>query len=80
MIDEITLRNISTIPYTRIELIIEFYSFGSEAPMYSNRAVINEVLPAEGKKTFRKIKAGYLNAIPQEVRIDIVTAVPFSQR
>lgn len=80
MIDEITLRNISTIPYTRIELIIEFYSYGSEAPMFSNRAVINDVLPAEGKKTFRKIKAGYLNAIPQEVRIDIVTAVPFSQR
>ncbi len=40
----------------------------------------NEVLPANGRKTFKKIKAGYLNAIPQEVRIDIVTAVPFSQR
>ena len=80
MIDEITLRNISTITYTRIELIIEFYSFGSEAPMYSNRAVINDVLPGDSKKTFRKIKAGYLNAIPQEVRIDVVTAVPFSQR
>lgn len=79
VIDEITLRNISTIPYSRIELIIEFYSFGSEAPMFSNRATINEILPANGRKTFRNIKAGYLNAIPQEVRIDIVTAVPFSR-
>lgn len=79
MIDEITLRNISTITYSRIELIIEFYSFGSNAPMFSNRAVINDILPANGRKTFKKIKAGYLNAIPQEVQIDIVTAVPFSQ-
>ena len=79
MIDEITLRNISTIPYSRIELIIEFYSYGSQAPMFSNRATINEVLPANSRKTFKKIKAGYLNAIPQEVQIDIVTAVPFSR-
>ncbi|HML95903.1 MAG TPA: hypothetical protein PKC29_10785 [Thermodesulfobacteriota bacterium] len=79
MIDEITLRNISTISYSRIELIIEFYSFGSNAPMFSNRATINEVLPANSRKTFKKIKAGYLNAIPQEVQIDIVTAVPFSR-
>jgi len=79
MIDEITLRNLSTIPYSRIELIIEFYSYGSQAPMFSNRATINEVLPANSRKTFKKIKAGYLNAIPQEVQIDIVTAVPFSR-
>ena len=78
-ITEITLRNLSDIPYTNIELKIDFFSFGQETPMYSNRATINDVLPAKGEKTFKNIKAGFLNAIPQEGRIKIVTAVPFSQ-
>lgn len=78
-ITEITLRNLSDIPYTNIELKIDFFSFGQETPMYSNRATISDVLPAKGEKTFKNIKAGFLNAIPQEVRIKIVTAVPFSQ-
>ena len=78
-ITEITLRNLSDIPYTNIELKIDFFSLKQETPMYSNRATINDVLPAKGEKTFKNIKAGFLNAIPQEVRIKIVTAVPFSQ-
>lgn len=78
-IDEITLRNISGISYTKIELKIEFYSFKEETPMYSNRATIFDVLPANSTKTFKDIKAGYLNAIPQEVRIVVLTAIPFGQ-
>lgn len=78
-ITEITLRNLSDIPYTHIELRIDFFSFKEETPMFSNRATITDVLPAKGEKTFKNIKAGFLNAIPQEVRIKIVTAVPFSQ-
>ncbi len=78
-IDEITLRNISGITYTRIELKIEFYSYKEQTPMYSNRATIFDVLPANSTKTFRDVKAGYLNAIPQEVRIVVLTATPFSQ-
>ncbi len=78
-ITEITLRNLSDIPYTNIELKIDFFSLEQETPMYSNRATISDVLPAKGEKTFKNIKAGFLNAIPQEVRIKIVTAVPFSQ-
>ncbi len=78
-INEITLRNISGISYTKIELKIEFYSFKEETPMYSNRATIFDVLPANSTKTFKDIKAGYLNAIPQEVRIVVLTAIPFGQ-
>lgn len=78
-IDEITLQNMSDITYTKIELKIEFYSFKEESPMFSNKTVIYDVLPANSKKTFRNIKAGYLNAIPQEVRILVLTATPFSQ-
>ncbi|GJM16441.1 MAG: hypothetical protein DHS20C13_17680 [Thermodesulfobacteriota bacterium] len=78
-ITEITLRNLSEIPYTHIELKVDFFSLKEETPMFSNRAVITDVLPAKGKKTFKNIKAGFLNAIPQEVRIKVITAVPFSQ-
>jgi hypothetical protein len=78
-IDEITLLNTSDITYTNIQLKVEFYSYNEGAPMYSNKAFIKDVLPANSKKTFRNIKAGYLNAIPQEVRIDVITAVPFNQ-
>lgn len=78
-ISEITLRNISGITYTKIELKIDFFSFKEETPMYSNRATIVDVLPANSKKTFKNIKAGFLNAIPQEVRIIVLDAIPFSQ-
>lgn len=78
-INELTLRNLSEIPYTNIQIRIDFFSFKEEAPMFSTRAVINEVLPAKEKKTFKNIKAGFMNAIPQEVRIKIITAIPFSQ-
>lgn len=78
-ITEITLRNLSDIPYTHIELKVDFFSLKEETPMFSNRATITDVLPAKGKKTFKNIKAGFLNAIPQEVRIKVITAVPFSQ-
>jgi len=79
-ISEITLRNISGIDYTKIELKVEFFSFKEETPMYSNRATIVDVLPANSKKTFKNIKAGFMNAIPQEVRIKVLDAIPFSQR
>lgn len=78
-ISEITLRNLSDIPYSHIELKIDFFSFKQETPMFSNRATITDVLPAKGEKTFKNIEAGFLNAIPQEVRIKVITAVPFSQ-
>jgi hypothetical protein len=78
-ISEITLRNLSDIPYTNIQIRIDFFSFKEEAPMFSTRAVISEVLPAKSKKTFKNIKAGFMNAIPQEVRIKVLTAIPFSQ-
>jgi len=78
-ISEITLRNISGIDYTNIQLKIEFFSFKQETPMFSNRATIVDVLPANSKKTFKNIKAGFLNAIPQEVRIIVLDAIPFSQ-
>lgn len=78
-INELTLRNISDVSYTKIELKIEFYSYSEETPMYSNRATIFDVLPANSTKTFKDINAGYLNAIPQEVRIVVLTALPFGR-
>ena len=76
---EITLRNLSDIPYTKIELKVDFFSFQQETPMFSNRATIVDVLPAKGEKTFKNIEAGFINAIPQEVRIQVLDAIPFSQ-
>lgn len=76
---EITLQNISGIDYTKIDLKVDFFSFTEETPMFSNRVTIVEVLPANSKKTFKNVKAGFLNAIPEEVRVEVVDAIPFSQ-
>lgn len=76
---EITLQNISSIDYTKIDLKVDFFSFTEETPMFSNRVTIIEVLPAHSKKTFKNVKAGYLNAIPEEVRVEVLDAIPFSQ-
>lgn len=78
-ISEITLNNISGISYTKIELKIEFFSYKEEAPMFSNKATIYEILPAKSTRTYRNIDAGFLNSIPQEVRIEVTGAVPFNQ-
>jgi len=79
IIKELTLTNISGIDYTKIDLKIDFFSFQQETPMFSNRVTIFEVLPANSKKTFKNVKAGYLNAIPEEVRIEVMDAIPFNQ-
>ena len=79
IIREITLHNISGISYTKIDLKIDFFSYKEESPMFSNRVTIFDVLPANSKKTFKNIKAGFLNTIPQEVRIEVLGAIPFSQ-
>ena len=78
-IRELTINNISSIGYTKIDLKVMFFSYKEETPMYSNRITIYEIIPPDSKKTFKNIKAGYLNAIPQEVRIEILDAVPMDQ-
>ena len=78
-ISEITLNNLSDITYAKIELRVEFFSFKEETPMFSNKTTIYEVLPAKSRKTFKNIDAGYLNAIPQEIRVEVINAVPFGQ-
>ena len=78
-ISEITLNNLSDITYAKIELRVEFFSFKEETPMFSNKTTIYEVLPAKSRKTFKNIDAGYLNAIPQEIRVEVINAVPFGK-
>lgn len=78
-ISEITLNNLSDITYAKIELRVEFFSFKEETPMFSNKTTIYDVLPAKGRKTFKNIDAGFLNAIPQEIRVEVINAVPMGQ-
>ncbi len=78
-ISEITLNNLSDIPYAKIELRVEFFSFKQETPMFSNKTTIYDVLPAKGRKTFKNVDAGYLNALPEEIRVEVINAVPFSK-
>lgn len=78
-LSEITLQNTSDITYTKIQIQIEFFSFKEETPMFSNKTTIYEVLPANSTKTFRNVDAGYLNAIPQEIRVEVLNAVPLGQ-
>jgi len=78
VIKEIILENISSINYTNIELKVEFFSASGNTPLGSNLVKINEVLPAKSEKTFKNVKAGYLNLIPEEVKISVTSAVNFN--
>ncbi len=78
-ISEITLSNKSGIDYAKIEFKVKFFSFRGGSPTSSNRAIIYDVLPAHSRRTFRDIEAGFLNAAPEEVRIEVIDAVPFAR-
>lgn len=78
VINEIILENISSINYKNIELKVEFFSASGNTLLGSNLAIIKEVLPAKSEKTFKNVKAGYLNLLPEEVKISVTSAVNFN--
>jgi hypothetical protein len=71
---EIILENKSTIPYTNIELSVDFYSRTDKRPLGSSKIKINDVLPPNSEKIFKNISIGFLNFIPEEVEIRVLNA------
>jgi len=74
-LDEITLVNRSNITYTNIQLEVTFYSRAATKQLGSNKFSINEILPKRTKRTFRNVGIGFLNTIPEELKIRIVDAI-----
>ncbi|GIW48489.1 MAG: hypothetical protein KatS3mg078_2366 [Deltaproteobacteria bacterium] len=71
---EIILENKSTIPYTNIELSVDFYSRTDKRPLGSSKIKINDVLPPNSEKVFKNISIGFLNFIPEEVEVRVLNA------
>jgi hypothetical protein len=71
VVRELTLENKSDITYGNIEIRIDFYSRSDRRRLGSNEVTIRDTLPANSEKTFRDIKAGFLNFLPEEIEIKI---------
>jgi hypothetical protein len=74
-LDEITLINRSNITYTNIQLEVTFYTRGATKQLGSNKFSINEILPKRTKRTFRNVDIGFLNTVPEELKVRIVDAI-----
>lgn len=74
VLEEITLENTSSITYRNIELTLDFYSRSDKRPIGSNTITINEVLPPYSEKVFQDVEIGFLNSIPEEIKVRVVNA------
>lgn len=73
-IDELTLENVSTITYHRVELTVDFYSRTDNRPLSSAKVTIPDILPPNSAKTFKNVKIGFLNLSPEVVVIRVAGA------
>lgn len=67
---ELTLENISGLTYTKIQLLVEFYS-STGVPLGSNELKIYEVLPAGKTRTFRDLEIGIIQLSPDSRNIRV---------
>lgn len=74
VVREITLENKSDITYSNIRLRIDFYSRSNRRRLGFNEVTIRDILPANSEKTFKNIKAGFLNFLPEDIEIKIDSA------
>jgi len=73
-IKELTLENVSTITYRKIELMVDIYSRTDNRPLSSSKVVIPDILPPKTEKRFQNVKIGFLNLAPENVVIRVVSA------
>ncbi len=73
-IKEITLENLSTIAYRKVELNVDIYSRDTNRPLASTKVVIPDVLPPKVERTFRNVRIGFLNTSPEVVVITVADA------
>lgn len=74
VVQELTLENKGDTTYSNIELRIDFYSRSDRRRLGSNEVTIRDTLPANSEKTFRDVKAGFLNSLPEVIEIKVVGA------
>lgn len=70
VLENLTLENISGINYTKIHLIVEFYS-PNGVPLGSNDLRVYEVLPAGETRTFEDLKIGIIQLAPDNRNMKI---------
>ncbi len=74
VVREITLENKSDTTYSNIRIRIDFYSRSDRRRLGFNEVTIHDILPANSEKTFKNVKAGYLNFLPEDIEIKIDSA------
>lgn len=74
VVREITLENQGDTTYSNIKLRVNFYTRSDRRQLGSNDVTIREMLPANSEKTFRDVKAGFLNFLPEDIEIKVVGA------
>jgi hypothetical protein len=75
VVRELTLENQGDTTYSNIKLRINFYARSVRRLLGSNEVTIRDTLPANSEKTFRDIKAGFLNFLPEDIEIKVVGAL-----
>jgi len=75
LLKEIRLKNTSNVNYTKIHLLIEFFSTTGYTPLGSNSVTIYEVLPANTELVFEDLNAGFINRIPEKIQITVLDAI-----
>lgn len=70
ILKEITLRNISGITYTKIDLVVDFLS-RQGVPLASNDFKLYEILPPGETRTFENIKVGIIVVLPDEKNMKV---------
>jgi len=74
VVRELTLENKGDTTYSNIEIRIDFYSRSDRRRLGSNEVTIHDILLANSEKTFRDVKAGFLNFLPEDIEIKVVGA------
>jgi len=75
LIKEIRLENTSNVNYTKIQLLIEFFSTTGFTPLGSNSVTIYEILPANTELVLEDLNAGFINRIPEKIQITVLDAI-----
>jgi len=74
VVRELTLENQGDTTYSNIKLRVNFYTRSDRRRVGSNEVTIRDTLPANSEKTFRDVKAGFLNFLPEDIEIKVVGA------
>ncbi len=73
-LSNLTIENISSITYTKIEIEVEFLAYAGDRPLGLNRITLYEVLPPHSTREFKDIRIGMIHAIPEVTKVRVMDA------